>query len=68
VAQQQEFGILGCRTSRQQRKPPHHLAEHQVHQLQGHLPIICAIHPSANSQLSTHDRLSHRLHIAKIDV
>ena len=40
VAQQQELGILGCRTSRQQRKPPHHLAEHQVHQSQGHLPII----------------------------
>ena len=40
VAQQQELGILGCRTSRQQRKPPHHLAEHQVHQSQGHPPII----------------------------
>ena len=40
VAQQQELGILGCRTSRQQRKPPHQLAEHQVHQSQGHPPII----------------------------
>jgi hypothetical protein len=40
VAQYQQLGILRGRASRQQREPPHHLAEHQVEQPQDHLPII----------------------------
>jgi hypothetical protein len=32
VAQDEQFGILGCRTPRQQRKPPQHLAEQQIQQ------------------------------------
>jgi hypothetical protein len=32
VAQDEESSILGCRTPRQQRKPPHHLAEQWIQQ------------------------------------
>jgi hypothetical protein len=32
VAQDEQFGILGCRTPRQQRKAPQHLAEQQIQQ------------------------------------
>jgi hypothetical protein len=42
VAQHEQFGVLGRCTSREQCKPPHHLAEHQIEQSQGHAPFIAA--------------------------
>jgi hypothetical protein len=32
VAQHEQLGVLGGRAPRQQRKPPHHLAEQQIEQ------------------------------------
>jgi hypothetical protein len=42
VAQHEQLCLLGRRTPRQQRKPPQHLAQHQIEQSQGHAPIIAA--------------------------
>ena len=38
----EQFGVLGCRTPRQQHKPAQHLAEQQIEQSQGHASIIVA--------------------------
>jgi hypothetical protein len=43
VAQYQQLSVLGCRTPRQQRKPPQHLVEHQVEQSQSHLLIVATM-------------------------
>jgi hypothetical protein len=59
VAQHQQLGVLGGRTSRQQHKPPQHLAEQQVEQSKSHAPDHRdPATPQANSQFSPHDRLS----------
>jgi hypothetical protein len=65
VAQHEQLGVLGGRTPRQQGKPRHHLAEHQVDQSQDHAGDHRGpVSSPTNSQLSTHDRVSgtHTLH------
>src|SRR6266568_4689606 len=42
MAQDQQLGVFGHRTSRQQCQPSQHLAEHEVQQSQGHPSIIAA--------------------------
>jgi hypothetical protein len=64
VAQHQQLGVLGGRASRQQRKPPQHpgrTADTAVVGSSGDRRGQAA--PPANSQLSTHNRLSgtHKL-------
>ena len=53
VAQHEQLGVLGGRARCQERKPPHHLAEHQVEQSYGPAAIIARPGGfSTNSQLS----------------
>ncbi len=42
VAQDEQLGVLGRRTPRQQCELPQHMAEHEIEQSQGHAPIIAA--------------------------
>jgi hypothetical protein len=64
VAQHEQFGVLGCRTPRQQCEPPQHLADQQIEQSKGHAPIIAARWlPRRTCSSAPHDRFSgtHRL-------
>jgi hypothetical protein len=40
MAQHQQLGVLGGRASRQQRKPPQHLAEQQIEQSKSPMCLI----------------------------